>query len=214
MVTSKTDICNLSQDLLSGETVLDIDNPETAVESLLARWYDQCRKQCLREHPWKFAAKRQILAKSSTDPDFGYTAAFPLPNDFIRLLTIESSDSGVQILPEDYQIESHLGSKAILMSTDATSLRLRYVYDIEDVTKFDSMFISYLALTIALATAYKITESTGSVERISSLQKQQGRMARAISGQERPPTRIERSRNRQARRGGSDRITHRILFNG
>lgn len=214
MVTSKTDICNLSQDLLSGETVLDIDNPETAVESLLARWYDQCRKQCLREHPWKFAAKRQILAKSSTDPDFGYTAAFPLPNDFIRLLTIESSDSGVQILPEDYQIESHLGSKAILMSTDATTLRLRYVYDIEDVTKFDSMFISYLALTIALATAYKITESSGSVERISSLQKQQGQMARAISGQERPPTRIERSRNRQSRRGGSDRITHRILFNG
>ena len=212
MVTSKTDICNLSQDLLSGETLLDIDAPTTAVESLLARWYDQCRKQCLREYPWKFAAKRQILAKSATAPVFGYTAAFPLPNDFVRLLTIESSDGGVQILPEDYQIESHLGSKAILMSTEATSLRLRYVHDIEDVTKFDSMFISYLAMTIALATAYKITESGGSVERIASLQKQQGQMARAISGQERPPTRIERSRNRQARRGGSDRTTHRILF--
>ena len=213
MVTSKTEICNLSQDLLSGETVLDIDSPTTATESMLARWYDQCRKQCLREHPWKFAAKRQILAASATAPAFGYTKAFPLPNDFIRLLTIESSDGG-QILPQEFQIESLEGVKVIMISTEASSIRLRYVYDIEDVTKFDAMFVSYLALSIALATAYKVTESSGSVERISNLQERQGQMARAISGQERPPTRVERSRNRSARMGGSSRVTHRILFDG
>lgn len=213
MVTSKTDICNLSQDLLSGETLLDIDDPTTATESLLLRWYDHCRKKCLREHPWKFAAKREILAKSSTAPDFGYTAAFPLPNDFIRLLTIESDD-GVQILPQDYQIESHEGQLAILMTTDATSLRLRYVYDIEDVTKFDALFTSYLAYTIALDTAFKITESNTAIERIKAIQSERAAIAKAISGQERPPTRIERSVNRQARRGGTNRVTHRILFDG
>jgi hypothetical protein len=210
-VTSKTDICNLSQDLLSGGTVQDIDNPSSATESLLDRWYDQCRKQVLREHPWNFAAKRLVIAASSTAPAFGYTKAFPLPNDFMRLLTIES-DEGLLIRSENYQIESHLGIKSILMSTDAASVRLRYVYDIEDVTKFDAMFISYLALTIALATAYKITESNGNVERIKQLQDQQSKMAKAISGQERPPTRIERSKNRAARMNGSYRNSHRITF--
>lgn len=213
MVTSKTDICNLSQDLLDGETLLDIDNPTTATESLLTRWYDQCRKQCLREHPWKFAAKRLILAQSSTDPVFGYTAAFPLPNDFIRLLTIENDD-GVQILPQHYQIESQGGQKVILMSTDASSVRVRYVYDIEDVTKFDSLFTSYLAHTIAINTAFKITGSNTGVERVKALKDERGAIARSVSGQERPPTRVERSFNKRARRGGTNRITHRISFDG
>lgn len=213
MVTSKTDICNLSQDLLSGETLLDIDNPTTATEAVLLRWYDHCRVKCLREHPWKFATKREVLAASATAPDFGYTVAFPLPNDFVRLLTIETDD-GVQILPQDYQIESHEGQLAILMSTDATSLRIRYIFDITDVTKFDELFVSYLAYTIALDTAFKVTESNTVIERVKTIQDERAKMAKAISGQERPPTRIERSVNRQARRAASNRITHRILFDG
>lgn len=213
MVTSKTDICNLSQDLLCGETLLDIDSPTTAVEALLQRWYDHCRKQCLREHPWKFAAKRASLAKSATDPLFGYTAAFPLPSDFLRMLTIENDD-GVQISTRDYQIESHNGQYAVLMSTDATVLNIRYVYDIEDVTRFDALFISYLAYTIALATAFKITQNNSTIERVKALQDMHGKLARSISGQERPPTRIEKSVNKQARKGGTNRITHRITFDG
>jgi len=210
-VESKTDICNLALDLLSGSTVLDIDAPTNTNEELLERWYDQCRRQVLREHPWNFAAKRAILAASSTAPLFGYTAAFPFPNDFIRLLTVESDES-VIIRPENYQIESHEGVKSLLMSVDASTARIRYVYDIEDVTKFDAMFISYLAMTIALATAYKITESNGSVERIAQLQKDYASMAKAISGQERPPTRIERSRNKTARLSGSNNNPHRLIF--
>ena len=206
-VTSKTDICNLSQDLLSGATVQDIDTPLSALESLLARWYDQCRRKVLREHPWHFATKRLIIAASSTDPEFGYTAAFPVPNDFIRLLTVENSD-GEEISPNNYQFEGN----SILISTDSASVYLRYIYDIEDVSQFDPMFISYLTLDIALSTAYKVTESNGNIDRISQLLKQQGAMARAISGQERRPTRIQRSTNRSVRLNASSTISHRIIF--
>jgi hypothetical protein len=206
-VTSKTDICNLSQDLLSGAIVQDIDNPTTADEEMLERWYDHCRKKTLREHPWKFAIKREIIAASAIAPAFGYTAAFPVPNDFIRLLTIETSD-GEQFAHEDYQFESN----SILLNTDATSVYLRYIYDIEDVSQFDAMFIDYLALNIALSTAFKVTESNTSVERIAQLEKIQGAMTKAISGQERPPTRIERSKNRQARLNNSSANSHRIIF--
>lgn len=209
-VTSKTDICNLASDLISGATINDIDTPVTADESLYARWYDHCRQKNLREHPWNFAAKRIILAASATVPEFGYQAQFPMPNDFMRLLTVESSD-GVHIASENYQFEA--GN--LLLSTNATngtSVNLRYVYDIEDVTKFDAMFVDYLATTIALSVAYKITESNTSVERMNQLQKQQGAMAKAISGQERPPTRIVRSKSRNARLNSSSTISHRIVF--
>jgi hypothetical protein len=209
-ITSKTDICNLASDLLSGSTIADIDNPTTADESLYARWYDHCRKKALREHPWNFAIKRLIIAASSTAPVFGYQAAFPFPADFLRFVTIETEE-GYQIDTKDFQIEG--GS--ILLSegaTDATQVRLRYVYDIEDVTRFNSMFTDYLALTIALAVAFKVTESNTSVQRVQQLQKQQQAMSQAISGQERPPTRIVRSRNRTTRLNPSEKITHRIIF--
>jgi len=67
-------------------------------------------------------------------------------------------------------------------------------------------------MTIALAISYKITESSGSVERIAQLQKDYASMAKAVSGQERPPTRIERSRNKTARLSGSNNNPHRLIF--
>ena len=99
------------------------------------------------------------------------------------------------------------------LNIDASSVRLRYVYDIEDVIRFDAMFINYLALDIALSVAFKITESNTAVERVAQLRKQQASMAKAISGQERPPTRIERSQNKAFRRGSSSNYAHKFDFN-
>lgn len=206
-ITSKTDICNLALDLLSAGKVNDVDNSTDPTEELLNRWYDQCRRKALREHPWNFASKRALIASSGTAPAFGYSKQFPLPNDFVRLLTLEG-DTGQMLNPVSYEMESG----AILINTDATSLRIRYVYDIEDITRFDPMFIDLLAHEIALVIAFKVTESNGNVQRVAELQKMRSAMARAIDGQERPPTRREVSKNRAARRYGRATNADRIIF--
>ena len=207
-ITSQTDICNLALDLLSAGTVNDTETPTTATESLLNRWYDQSRRKVLREHPWNFAIKRQELAASATAPAFGYSAAFPVPADFVRLLRLDSSD-GQSLGHTEYEVEN--GS--ILINTDATSLRLIYIYDITDVTKFDPMFVDLLAYEVALSVAFKVTESNTAIQRVAELQKSRGAMARAIDGQERPPHRREVSRNRSARTyGRNSNATNRIIF--
>jgi hypothetical protein len=206
-ITSKTDICNLALDLLSAGTVTDVDNPTNPTEELLNRWYDQSRRKALREHPWNFASKRALIASSSIAPAFGYSKQFPLPNDFVRLLSLEG-DTGQMLNPVSFEVERG----AVLINTDATSLRLRYVYDIEDITRFDPMFIDMLAHEIALVIAFKVTESNGNVERVDRLQKQRAAMARAIDGQERPPTRREVSSSRAARRYGRSTNADRIIF--
>ncbi len=206
-INSKTDICNLASDLLASEPVIDVDNPTTATESLFNRWYEQSRRKVLREHPWNFASKRINLASSGTAPAFGYSSQFPLPNDFVRLLTIEG-DVGQFISPENYQVEDN----AVLMNTDSGVLRVRYIYDIEDVTKFDPMFIDILAHELALVLAYKITGSNGNVDRIAQISRNRSAMAKAIDGQERPPSRREYSRNRAARRYGLSTNADRIIF--
>lgn len=206
-VTSSTDIGNLALDLLTAGTVQDIENPTNATESLLNRWYDVTRRKLLREHPWNFASKRAILAASSEDPAFGYEAQFLLPTDFIRLNSIVDADDR-PIGNEAYEIENGY----ILYNAEAGQLRIKYVWDITDVSKFDPLFVDLFAIDLAMAVAFKITSSNTDVGRLTELRKQRAAMSKAIDGQERPPMRRQVSRARQARITNEVANSHRIVY--
>lgn len=210
-ITSETDIGNLALDLLSAGTVQDIVTPTTPTEELLNRWYDQVRQAILRAHPWNFASKRVIISASATAPDFGFSAAFPVPNDFLRLLSIQDAD-GNDIQAANFRMEYVGTQRCILFNTDGGSLRLRYVFDITDVSKFDPLFIQLFAHELAIAIAYKVTESNGNVERVAALIKQSGSLARSIDGQESPPIVIQRSKSIDARRNLYGLRRDRIQF--
>lgn len=213
-VTSSTDICNLALDLLSAGNIQDIEG-DSATEEQCKRWYDVTRRKLFREHPWNFATKRIILAADSTDPVFGYSAAFSVPSDFIRLLAISTDLSVDQetLLPTTaYGFENN----KILLNEyygSPTSVRLIYIYDNTTVSQFDPLFVDLLAYDLALSLAYKVSESNTNVQRLQEIQKMRSSMAKAIDGQERPPQRIERSRALTARRrAGSTHRTDKIIF--
>lgn len=206
-VTSSTDIGNLALDLLTAGTVLDIENPQDATESLLNRWYDVTRRKLLREHPWNFASKRAILAASSEDPAFGYESQFLLPTDFVRLNSIVDAE-GFTIGNESYEIENGY----ILYSAEAGQLRIKYVCDVTNVSKFDPLFVDLLAIDLAMAIAFKVTSSNTDVSRLVELRKQRAAMSKAIDGQERPPTRRQVSRARTARLTNTIANSHRVIF--
>ena len=197
-ITSETDIGNLALDLLSAGTVQDIVTPTTPTEALLNRWYDQVRQTILRAHPWNFASKRAVIASSGTAPDFGFSAAYPVPNDFLRLLSIQDAD-GNDIQSTNFRMEFVGAQRCILFNSDG-ALRLRYVFDITDVSKFDPLFTNLFVHELAIAVAYKVTESNGNVERVAELIKKAGSLARSIDGQESPPIVIQRSKSLDARR--------------
>lgn len=206
-ITSKTDIANLSMDILSAGVVIDIHAPSRPDEELLARWYDICRQSTLRSHPWHFAKKRATLAASSTEPVFGYDQCFPLPADFLRLCSVHNSDG--EIIPvTEYALEEN----KILINEEDGIIYILYIYDVENVSLFDPMFKKLLSYDIALNIAFKLTESNTNVDRIAQIRKVHESISKAISGQERPPTRIERSGTLTARRNIRSDYSHRISF--
>ena len=213
-ITSSTDICNLALDLLSSGTIQDVENPSNPTEELLARWYDQARRKVLREHPWNFATARAQLAASSTAPAFGYDSQFPVPSDFIRVLTINDSTYTTDAPAQSnlYKVENG----HILISnlfSDSTTLNLLYICDYTNVAGMDPLFIDVLAYEIALSVAYKIAESNGNIQRIAELAKERKALAKAIDGQESPPKVIERSRSRHVRRNNhANTDSHRVIF--
>ena len=61
------------------------DNTENARRC--AAIYASTRRGLLRMHPWSFAKKRAQLAPVTTHPTFGYENSFPLPRDFVRVIS-------------------------------------------------------------------------------------------------------------------------------
>ena len=191
--TSTADICNLALDYLlqtNEEVVTNIDTPNTQTEVICQRWYDQTRREVLRKGIWNFALRRKVLTADATAPAFGFTRAFNLPVDFIRIATIENPDNTEPFPIVNYEIENN----QILLNADAdASLNLRYVANVEAVTSFDSLFVQALAVRLAYNIAYKFTSSNTNVQRLDGVFREALAGARAVDGIERPPRRIERS---------------------
>lgn len=202
MVTSAVDICNLALDFLERAPITSIETPSNATEELMARWYDTTRKQALRKHPWNFATKRIQLAPNATAPNFGYSKQFTLPSDYIRIkYPATSVVVGDSPLPASaYSVEGNSILIGEASTEDTNILNLVYVSDFETVTKMDANFVMFFAALLASNVAYKVTQSNQTVQRMQQLVDKYEAEARSMDGQENPPRRIERSRNRSTRR--------------
>lgn len=82
-----------------------------------------------------------------------------------------------------------------------TGLQLTYTYDAQNVLQFDTAFIDVLSLTLAARSCKKITGKDPTDKLLSELRNAEIAAA-AISGQEKPPVRVQRSRIREVRRAG------------
>lgn len=206
---NEIDICNFALDHLKQASIVNIESPTTEVEALMARQYPQARRATLRMHPWNFASHRKEITPSPDDvPIVGYTRAYRKPLDFIRFLARLDADG--ERMNTEYDLEGDF----ILMDAEETeSLYLRYTRDIEDVGKFDPLFIDLLAANLALRISSKFSGSEARATKIQTLQDSILKEATAIDGQERPPRKIERSQFLRARRGlrtsgGDQRYTY------
>jgi len=194
-ISSSTGICKLALDLLQGGSVSDISSPTTSIEEVCNRWYDHTRRKLLRQHSWNFATRRAELAASSTAPLFGASKQFPVPADFVRLLQVVDEDGRI-IGADAYYFEN---GQLMLRWADDAILRIIYITDEEDVTKFDDLFIDLLAVEIALSIAYLVTQNNSNIERLMGIRKTLIMAAKSVDGQERPPSSRRASVSRMAR---------------
>ena len=87
------------------------------------------------------------------------------------------------------------------MANTPTGLEMTYTYDAQNVLQFDSAFIDVVALTLAVRCCKQLTKKNPSQDLIAELRNAEVAAA-AISGQEKPPVRVERSLSRDVRRAG------------
>jgi len=200
--TSDVEICNFALDHLKQKQITAISGQNLPIAAVICeRHYDQVRRFVLESHPWNFATRRKQLTPLASAPAFGYSFQYQLPPDFIRLLTL-GDDAILQITPTDlYQVEDgKLLTGAEFTVDSAGTQNVRYVYDLVNVNQFAPSFIDLFALHLALRMAYAFTGLGSRVAQIEGLIDRFEPSAKAIDGQQRPPTRIQNSKFKRARR--------------
>ncbi len=151
MAESSTSVCNMSLAQVGEKRINDFDDSaDTNVEAVYCRlFFVQTAKQLMRSYIWRFAQERVQLSPDNTwDTDnaneFGYTYAYHLPNDFLRMVLVwNGSERPQQETGYIYQLE---GSR--LLSDESTSF-IRYVKWVPDVGSWDPLFIEVMVLELA-----------------------------------------------------------------
>ena len=193
---SAVDICNLALSQLGDKRVTTIEAPATATEQICALHYDTTRQSLFRKHLWNFAKKRVVLTRLNTAPSFDYTDQYQLPNDYMRLIKVSSTDD-TRFDHRDYDVEE---GKLLLNANGATTVNLVYVFDQTVVAKWDTLFKTLCYLTLAKVICYDITRKATLKEALMAEIERMEANVKAIDGQERPPRRVERSRFVESRR--------------
>lgn len=158
MALSVTKICNLSLSDLGSLRINNFDDAtESSTQAILCRLhYEPVRDALLRRYSWRFARARKILSRDTVTPDFEWAFQYALPTDYMAMVSIYEgrfSDENVR----NYALE---GDRLLTdESTDDSTLEIRYVKKVTDVTKFDPLFVQLLVLQLDLKLVMPLTQS-------------------------------------------------------
>lgn len=173
MAASAVDICNQALLMLGAKPITNFTEATTRAQ-LCATHYPQIRDSVLRAHPWNCAiARSAALAPEATAPTFGWNYSFVQPIDplCLRVLELDPEES-------DWVVE---GNKIL---TDENPIKIKYIFQLTDVTKMDSLLVAAIAARLAAELAYAITEHAGLAEVMMKVYQDKLGEARSIDGQE------------------------------
>lgn len=130
-----------------------------------------------------------------------FTDVYQLPTDFIRFL---SCGGTTEIQANDRRLYDIRNGRQLLVSnSEAPSLNVRYIRDVQDISQWDDLARQVLVLTLAVRLAYPVTKDPSVTKQMNALLTAELPDALSIDGQEAPPIAIVNSKLITARRMGT-----------
>ena len=144
-MASVVDICNGALNQLGASTILSLTEDSKNARLCNSR-YTQVRDALFRTHPWNCLQTRLELAASSDSPAWGFTYAYTLPTNCLRLLRVLDYDS-------NYKVE---GRKIL---SNATTMKILYISRITDPNEYDELLRETLSAALGADIAYAVTSN-------------------------------------------------------
>jgi hypothetical protein len=169
-MASTVDICNGALNQLGATTILSLTEDSKNARLCNSR-YTQVRDGLFRTHPWNCLQKILELAVDTTAPAWGFSYAYTLPSDCLRLLRILDYDS-------NYKVEG----RKILSNT--STMKILYVARITDPNEYDELLRETLSASLAADIAFAVTSNNTTATNMYSLFQDKLKDARFVDSTE------------------------------
>jgi hypothetical protein len=169
-MASVVEICNGSLNQLGATTILSLTE-DSKNARLCNQRYSQVRDAVFRSHPWNCLQKRVELAADTTAPAWGFSFAYTLPADCLRLLRILDYDS-------NYKVEG----RKILSNT--SSMKILYIGRITDPNEYDESLRETLSAALGADIAFAVTSNNQTATNMYNLFQDKLKDARFIDSTE------------------------------
>ena len=169
-MASTVDICNGALNQLGATTILSLTEDSKNARLCNSR-FTQVRDAVFRSHPWNCLQKRVELAADTTAPAWGFSYAYTLPADCLRLLRILDYDS-------NYKVEG----RKILSNT--SSMKILYIGRITDPNEYDELLRETLSASLAADIAFAVTSNNTTATNMYNLFQDKLKDARFVDSTE------------------------------
>jgi len=169
-MASVVDICNGALNQLGATTILSLTEDSKNARLCNSR-YTQVRDALFRTHPWNCLQKRVQIAADTTAPAWGFSYAYTLPADCLRLLKILDYDS-------NYKVEG----RKILSNT--SSMKILYVGRITDPNEYDELLRETLSASLSADIAFGVTSNNQTATNMYNLFQDKLKDARFVDSTE------------------------------
>ena len=134
-------ICNAALLLIGTRTIASLEEP-TPEAAYCKQFYDQAVLSVLRDHPWGFAQRREKLAEVQVPEGWqsAYCKAYAYPLDCVQshfLMTACGTEKS-----QAYELAAN--DERTILLTNLPDAIMAYTANIQDVTRFDPMFVEAL----------------------------------------------------------------------
>lgn len=146
MAISNVQIANYALTMLGAKRINALNEDVEQARQVNAV-FDLVRDACLIEHEWNFAVARATLPLLATTPEYEWDYEFTLPNDCLRVISTDLDSNN------KFAVE---GRKLL---TNTNTIKIKYVKEQSDPTKFSSIFTKYFSTRLAEELAFPLTGS-------------------------------------------------------
>lgn len=174
-MNTDTDLANAALAYLGEMPISSIDDPASKPARMCRQFAREAMNEVLRMHRWNRATKRGYLARDVVAPLGGFSYAYLMPTDCLRVM--EVNDDEYRESNEHYELEG----RRLLTNDEAVTLR--YVAEIQ-IADADPLLAQAMALRLAAKVCVGLT---GSAEKFTLMMNLFGKAlaeARQVDAQE------------------------------
>ena len=169
-MASVVEICNGSLNQLGATTIISLTEDSKNARICNQR-YTQVRDGVFRSHPWNCLQKRVELAADTETPAWGFSFAYTLPSDCLRLLRILDYDS-------NYKVEG----RKILSNT--SSMKILYIARVTDPNEYDELLRETLSAALGADISFAVTSNNQTATNMYNLFQNKLKDARFVDSTE------------------------------